>query len=127
MRDGHEAADLKAWLEEGGRSALPAIGEELKRRAIELTPPDPQRDPDPALRLRDDFKVRVYGDFVSVSNENPYAVKQHEALQFDHPNGGRAKYLERPANEMAKELAAHFAEAIARERSGRTRRRTLGI
>src|SRR4051794_1672276 len=124
--EGHEAAALIEWLRSGAQEALPALGEELKRRAIENTPPDPERDPDPNVRLADNFVVRVYGDFVSVSNETPYAVRQHESLQFEHPNGGRAKFLERPALEMAQQIGeAMAATIVTRERSGRVRARGL--
>ena len=34
----------------------------------------------------------------AVSYDTPYAVYQHEGLDFYHPNGRQAKYLEGPAN-----------------------------
>jgi hypothetical protein len=119
----HEAQELVAWIRDAGREALPALGEELKRRAIEAAPPsDPEHDPDPNVSLRDLFEVRVYGDFVSVTNTAPYAAKQHEALQFKHPHGGGAKFLERPATELAAELDHRFGAVIqSRSTSGRTR------
>jgi hypothetical protein len=34
----------------------------------------------------------------AVSYDTPYAVYQHEGLDFNHPNGRQAKYLETPLN-----------------------------
>lgn len=34
---------------------------------------------------------------------NDYSVVQHERLDFNHPNGGEAKYLENPFNENAQQ------------------------
>ena len=34
----------------------------------------------------------------AVSYDTPYAVYQHEGLDFAHPNGRRSKYLEGPLN-----------------------------
>ena len=34
----------------------------------------------------------------AVSYDTPYAVVQHEAMEFSHPNGRQAKYLETPLN-----------------------------
>jgi hypothetical protein len=35
---------------------------------------------------------------VYVSFNTPYAIKQHEDLTLNHPDGGKAKYLEDPFN-----------------------------
>ncbi len=35
---------------------------------------------------------------VYISFNTPYAVVQHERLDFNHPRGGKAKYLEDPFN-----------------------------
>jgi hypothetical protein len=125
LPEGHEAATLVAWLRSGARAALPELGEELKRRAEALTPPEPtEHDPHPDITLSEDFEVHVYGDFVAVSNADPYAVKIHEGLHLQHPNGGQAKFLERPALQMSKELAGVMAASIrTAERTGRVRTR----
>ena len=51
----------------------------------------------------------VYGTSEPTSN---YAVVQHERLDFNHPNGGQAKYLEQPLLAMADELTQELAEAV---------------
>lgn len=49
----------------------------------------------------------------------PYAVVQHERLDFNHPTdfqpGAQAKYLERPAMEMKNKLMGVVATEINRE------------
>lgn len=51
----------------------------------------------------------VYGTSEPTSN---YAVVQHERLDFNHPHGGQAKYLEQPLLAMADELTATIAETV---------------
>ncbi len=58
-------------------------------------------------------------DLVSaVTYNTPYAVIQHERLDFHHPTdhnpGAQAKYLERPAIEMRQQLGAIVAAEIRR-------------
>lgn len=43
---------------------------------------------------------------VHVGYRAPYAVKQHEDLTLNHPNGGEAKFLERPVREMRAQMRA---------------------
>jgi hypothetical protein len=96
------AERLARMMRKAGEEALLELGEELKRQVIEGIPvEDPALDPDPHYQLRDHVEVRVLGNFVSVSVEGAYAVKQHERLSFRHPRGGEAKFLERPATRIA--------------------------
>lgn len=41
-----------------------------------------------------------------------YAVIQHEALDYNHPNGGQAKYLEQAMHSAAPEILAAMAEQL---------------
>lgn len=41
-----------------------------------------------------------------------YAVKQHEDMTLDHPNGGSAKYLEQPMHEEAATIGELLAGSI---------------
>ena len=50
--------------------------------------------------------VTVYAE---VSFNTVYAAAQHEGLDYDHPKGGEAKYLERPLTELAPRLTALIA------------------
>jgi hypothetical protein len=47
-----------------------------------------------------------------VSFNTPYALEQHERLDFNHPKGGKAKYLEDPLKENADRYAGHIADRI---------------
>ena len=37
---------------------------------------------------------------IYISYSTPYAWRQHEDLQLNHPNGGQAKYLEKAVNQV---------------------------
>jgi len=41
-----------------------------------------------------------------------YALRQHEELTWEHPQGGKAKYLEDPFNDQAKNYRKHIANAV---------------
>lgn len=43
-----------------------------------------------------------------------YAARQHEELDWHHPKGGEAKYLERPLGELAPRLERLIAEGQRR-------------
>lgn len=51
----------------------------------------------------------VYGTSEPTSN---YAIVQHERLDFNHPSGGQAKYLEQPLLAMADDLTRTLAETV---------------
>lgn len=42
----------------------------------------------------------------------PYALLQHEDMEFNHPKGGQAKYLEQPLKENIAQYTADLAETI---------------
>lgn len=46
------------------------------------------------------------------SSLEDYMVKQHEDLSLNHPNGGKAKFLEDPMNEHASSIAAKMAKRL---------------
>ena len=52
----------------------------------------------------------------AVSYDTPYAVAQHENMQYAHAPGRRAKYLEEPWNDSADTaadlIAAHIRRAL---------------
>lgn len=45
----------------------------------------------------------------------PYAAKQHEHVEYTHPLGGEAKFLESAVKENADKIVAFIAEAIRKE------------
>ncbi|AGK98168.1 HK97 gp10 family phage protein [Clostridium pasteurianum] len=47
----------------------------------------------------------------TVGFSEPYAVKQHEHLEYQHPKGGKAKYLEDPFKANSQNYIDHIAQA----------------
>jgi len=50
----------------------------------------------------------------SVGYDLPYAIVQHERLDFNHPKGGKAKYLEDPFNENKARYEKFIKNAVKR-------------
>ena len=50
--------------------------------------------------------------WVTVGYNLPYAIVQHERLDFRHPKGGKAKYLEDPYKENAAKYERYIKSAV---------------
>ncbi|QKN87597.1 hypothetical protein QEN63_gp12 [Streptomyces phage Vondra] len=50
----------------------------------------------------------------AVAYDTPYAVRQHEEMDYRHDNGRTAKYLERPMNEEAAAVGRIVAAQLRR-------------
>lgn len=57
----------------------------------------------------------VVAGFGGTPEAAPYAIVQHERLDFRHPGGRTAKYLERPAMARAPGAPGRIAAAVAKE------------
>lgn len=68
--------------------------------------------------LRGSAAVTVSGSGAAVSYNTPYAVRQHEELDYQHPQGGQAKYLEGPLKEREDELLDIIAASVRRSLNG---------
>ena len=105
--NGHK---ITAKLKTAGRRGTRAAGNRLKALAVPLTPLD--RGP-----LRKAYSVKGVNQepVALVIVDSPYAVRQHEELDYNHTNG-QAKYLEQPLtdnrNELMGIIAQHMREAI---------------
>lgn len=75
------------------------------------------------LRQSAEPEVKVTGNktraMVTFSAINPingydYAMIQHEELSFKHPNGGQAKYLEKPLNENSEKYKKRLSDVIGK-------------
>lgn len=62
--------------------------------------------------LQESGTVTVAGTEAAVSYNTPYAVIQHERLDFHHPKGGEAKYLEKALREGSTEAQDIIAGQI---------------
>lgn len=49
-----------------------------------------------------------------VSFNTPYALRQHEELSYNHPQGGQAKYLEEPFNKNKSKYIKHIEDSVRR-------------
>lgn len=52
------------------------------------------------------------GISITVGYSLPYAIRQHEELDYRHPKGGKAKYLEDPYNENINSYRNDLAQSI---------------
>jgi hypothetical protein len=120
------AEQIVAQAREAGMDVLEAFGQQLAQMVRADLPPSPPEglDPDPSYSLRDHVEVRRYGNIVTVSVEGPYAVRLHENLQFKHVRGGKAKFLERNAAALARQIEPRLAGEVARTFSGPQRGRS---
>lgn len=86
-----------------------SAGEHLRSESVPEAPVDTH-----ALRQ----SCEVDGDgqgHVTVSYDTPYAVVQHERTDYNHPNGGKAKYLEDPLNRERETMLNIVAQKIRGE------------
>jgi hypothetical protein len=72
-------------------------------------------------QLRDSGHIRPGPDIdgtgtYEVVFDTPYALKQHEAQHFEHPKGGKAKYLEDPLKEMLPRFEAELLKKFEEHR-----------
>jgi hypothetical protein len=67
-----------------------------------------------------DLRGSGFVEFVETTNgigaiigfSTPYAVRQHEELDYHHPQGGQAKYLEQPFKENTQRYVKHLADSV---------------
>lgn len=85
--------------------SLQDIGLDLLGKAVDLAPID-KGD------LRGSGSAQFEDDAVTVGFSEPYAISQHEHLEYEHPKGGQAKYLEQPFRENADKYINYIADAI---------------
>lgn len=93
---------------EAAQDGLASAGEFVRAEAVQQTPID-------TGALQASAKVTREGDDVIISFNTPYALKQHEELGYNHPNGGKAKYLEDPLNASVQEIENIIAERVDRK------------
>lgn len=113
----------KEWgyaVTEGASKAIYDFMLDVAREAAELAPVK-------TGKLRSSAEISDYGDGgykVVFSAINPYngydyAAIQHENMDYVHLNGGQAKYLEQPFNQMKGELAQRMAESCTKYAKGK--------
>lgn len=85
-------------IEKAARDALRDVAKDVLRVARELAPVDEGK-------LRRSGKIRVDDKDVIVRFTAPHAFLQHERLDYQHPHGGQAKYLEAAVERVGVEKA----------------------
>ena len=119
--------------EEAGLKALRTGAEAILTEAIDETPVDTGtlrrsgtvtvgKLPDSARiyeaaeagnEMKDAFPEPVGKEkAVYISFNTPYARRQHEELDYEHPRGGKAKYLETPFNANKKKVLKYADKQI---------------
>ncbi|MFD6699688.1 MULTISPECIES: HK97 gp10 family phage protein [unclassified Microbacterium] len=100
---------ILSTVEKAAQAAMRKTAAELLKRSNELAPAD-DGDLRKSGRVKvDDLDVRVY-------YTAPHAVLQHEHLDWAHPDGGGAKFLERASEEI--DIAAAVADAVREALNG---------
>lgn len=97
---GDQALDAIASAVQDG---LMECGADLQSKSVQEAPID-------TGDLRANCSVTEEPLDVMVGYDLPYAMKQHEELDYHHPKGGKAKYLEDPFNENMDKYVEHIRE-----------------
>jgi hypothetical protein len=86
---------------EAAQDALVECGADLQSKSVQEAPVD-------TGDLRANCEAKEEALKITVGYDLPYAMKQHEELGYNHPKGGKAKYLEDPFNENAERYVEHI-------------------
>lgn len=97
--------EVSRSIDQALSDGLKAGGELVLEKANQLVPVE-------SGDLKDSGIVTVDGDTATVTYTSEYALKQHERLDFDHPGGGHAKFLEIGALANAAAIEEEIAERI---------------
>lgn len=100
--------DIAAQTERAARKALLEIGADLQQESSEEAPVD-------TGDLRGDAKVDksdIKNLIVRVGYALPYALRQHEGIGYNHPLGGKAKFLEDPFRRNQEKYITHLSRKI---------------
>lgn len=122
----HGLEELGAWLEAAAEKAPHLLGSGLYQEAEAVMTESKEQVPVEIGTLKNSGHVQLpeyLGDAVTVrmgygGAAAAYAWIQHERLDFMHPHGGKAKYLEDPVLKAAAGIGHRLAEHIARGLGG---------
>ena len=93
------------------KQSIMDVSFDLLGKAVNLAPVDTGD-----LRGSGKAEFDVVGETITgtVSFNTPYALRQHEELNYNHPNGGQAKYLQQPFEENAEKYLNHIIDSARR-------------
>ena len=91
-------------------------GKELKKIGLDLQGKAQRRAPVDTGDLRGSATTELIshrgGHTVEVGFNKVYALVQHEGLHFEHPRGGKAKYLEGPLLENTQKYFEFLKQSV---------------
>ncbi|MFE0189293.1 minor capsid protein [Streptomyces sp. NPDC058989] len=99
--------------QEGAARGLRIAGEHVLAKSRELVPIEEGTLERSGVATVDESSLTA-----AVSYDTPYAVRQHEELNYRHDTGRSAKYLERALTEQAATVTALIAAAVRRSLNG---------
>lgn len=104
---------IRARMQAAGVATLAKVGMDLMGRAIRDAPIE-----EGTLRGSASFDIieRPDGADVVVRFSTPYAARQHEELTWEHPRGGKARYLADNLLAMIPTYRQALQQAIERAR-----------
>lgn len=101
--------EILGRVDDGIKKALMEAGADLQQKSVAQAPID-------TGELRDSCAVEETGGLsITVGytkSVDAYSMVQHERLDFSHPRGGKAKYLEDPFNENKEKYVQHIGQAV---------------
>ncbi|WP_202865060.1 hypothetical protein [Serinicoccus sediminis] len=104
-RVGGPTGDPRRAAREGAERGVYLAGEHLLTESRANAPIDEGT-------LRGTGAVYHDGLTATVGFDGPYAARQHEELDWHHPRGGQAKYLEEPMQTEQPVIRSLIAQAI---------------
>ena len=110
--------ELKRFFEKAPEEIKQAIHNELKVVAADLQGKAQKLTPVDTGDLQGSAYSEVENLEGTVGFTEIYALRQHEEMDYNHPKGGQAKYLEQPYKENMQKYIDDIANAIKRAVGG---------
>lgn len=106
-----ELDPIRRRMREAAEDAVRRTAEDLLGRAQRDAPIE-----EGTLRGSGTVEIDQDGDSITatVLFATPYAAVQHERIDYSHPMGGKAKYLEDPLKDMAGRYERIIGAAVSR-------------
>jgi hypothetical protein len=102
-------------IELAARRAAEGIADGVLAESQKLVPDDPETGGgDLQMTGKVTAQHTLTQAAAAISYGTDHAVYQHESLGYEHPNGGSAKYLERPLSGARKAAKVRLAAEIKR-------------
>lgn len=101
----------KEIILESGKQAIDLVLLDLQNKSVNSAPVD-TGDLRASIVPDADFKETPTTASKTLGTDLSYALKQHEDLNFKHPKGGEAKYLEKPFDDNAQKYVNFIKQKI---------------